>query len=475
MMNRDPFEPRLRRYLEERADDRPPVGFEAQVLRQVTTERNRPVSGPRQLFAATAITVMAVGLAAGVAYMRNHGTVGQSPTPSAEAPALSIGTGGGGDWVVQRGVDLGTATRLPGPTHNVLYHTTDGGGSWQARLNFTGIYDGMSWTPDRQVGVVWTFEMTRPCGPTAQSCTLPSDEVVTVFSTTDSGLHWTEHPTQTFGMGASIYFNGKDGWALSLHDYAQGQTATVPQLFHTTDGGASWSKVSDLPGLSRMQMSGGTWGHTSGVGETNFEFANDQHGWLATGGIAQPGNSGLLETTDGGHTWKPVIITAPSTMSAESMVVGYPVMLGHGQALLPVFFGSMTDPNSFSADHHYVFDSSDGGKTWTNPRPLDANGVQPTGDQWQNFYLDANHWWFTAINQRSAGEPVAQSGPAIGRTSDGGKTWQLFRAKDAPTILQMTFTDADHGWAFAVTGPNNTNILLRTTDGGASWHRVQVP
>jgi photosystem II stability/assembly factor-like uncharacterized protein len=71
--------------------------------------------------------------------------------------------------------------------------------------------------------------------------------------------------------------------------------------------------------------------------------------------------------------------------------------------------------------------------------------------------------------------PLLQSGPAIGRTSDGGKTWQLFRAKDAPTILQMTFTDADHGWAFAVTGPNNTNILLRTTDGGASWHPAQVP
>jgi photosystem II stability/assembly factor-like uncharacterized protein len=144
--------------------------------------------------------------------------------------------------------------------------------------------------------------------------------------------------------------------------------------------------------------------------------------------------------------------------------------------LLPAFFGHRTDPNNFSITHRYLYSSTDNGSTWTGPPvELNATGVTPTGDEWQNFYLDANHWWFTAINQRSAGEPVAQSSPAIGRTSDGGKSWQLFRPKNAPTILQMTFTDADHGWAFAVTGPDNTNILLRTTDGGANWHQVQVP
>ncbi|MEA2667518.1 MAG: Photosynthesis system assembly factor, partial [Chloroflexota bacterium] len=85
------------------------------------------------------------------------------------------------------------------------------------------------------------------------------------------------------------------------------------------------------------------------------------------------------------------------------------------------------------------------------------------------------HWWFTAINARSAGEPVPQAGPAVARTTDGGKTWMVFSDKNAPAILQMTFTDADHGWAMAIRGPNNTNNLLRTTDGGAHWQEVQVP
>lgn len=472
MINKDPLEPRLRQYLEERADERPPIGFEDRILRVVKNEPSRAASAPRQLVAATAITVLAVGLAAGVAYLRSHGTAGLGPGPSTPIPTLSIGTGGGGDWVVRRGVE-----QPPGlPTHNVLYRTGDGGQTWQSRLNFDGIYDGMSWTANGRTGVVWTFEMSTPCGPTATSCNVPPNRVVSVYSTTDAGLHWTHHAPQTFGMFALIYFHGPDGWVLSQQHVGQDQPATPGAgLYRTTDAGATWSHVGDLAGLTGMQLSGGMWGHTSGVGETTLEFADAQHGWLATG-LEQTGNPSLLETTDGGQSWHGVtIVEVPAAVAGEQVVLGYPVLLGGGHALLPAFFGDRTDPNNFSITHRYLYSSSDGGSTWTNPLPLSANGLEPTGNEWQNFYLDANHWWFTAINQRSAGEPVAQSGPAVARTTDGGKTWQVFKPKDAPTILQMTFTDADHGWALAVTGPTNTNILLRTTDGGAHWHQVQVP
>jgi photosystem II stability/assembly factor-like uncharacterized protein len=466
MMNRDPFEPRLRRFLEEGANDRPTAGFEDRILRLVTNEPGRRLSAPRQLVAAATIVVMAVGLAAGVAYLRGHGLAGLGPAPTTEIAALSIGTGGGGDWVVWRGA------------HNVLYHTTDGGQTWQDRLTFQGIYDGMSWTTDGRIGVLWTFEMTTPCGATARSCNLPPSNVYTVYSTTDGGLHWTQHSPKPFGNFTLVYFRGMDGWVLSQQDVAPGQPASPGAgLYRTTDGGATWSHVSDLTGLTGMQLSGGTWGHTSGVGQTTLEFADANHGWLATGLEMTSGNYSLLETTDGGKSWHGIsIVEGPAAVAGQEELLGYPILLGGGHALLPAFFGHRTDPNNFSITHRYIYSSTDNGSTWTGPPvELNAKGVTPTGDQWQNFYLDANHWWFTAINQRSAGEPVAQSGPAIGRTSDGGKTWQLFRSKDAPTILQMTFTDADHGWAFAVTGPTNTNILLRTTDGGANWHQVQVP
>ncbi len=356
----------------------------------------------------------------------------------------------------------------------MLYHTADGGQTWQSRLNFDGIYDGMSWTANGRTGVVWTFEMTTPCGPTATSCNVRANRAVTVHSTSDAGLHWTPH-TKMFGDFVLIDFIGANGWVLSTEEM-QGQQQPAARLYHTTDAGANWSLIGQIESVSQMQVSGGVWGHTFGVGERNFEFAGAKHGWLATGSLAKSGDSGLLETTDGGLTWNSVGVTPPVAVAGEGMIVGYPILLANGQALLPVFFGHMTEPNiSFNADHHYVYFSSDGGSTWANPQPLETNGIQPTGSEWQNFYLDANHWWFTAINHRTAGRPVSQSGPAVGRTTDGGKTWQVFKSKDAPTILQMTFRDADHGWALAITGPDDRNNLLRTTDGGAQWHEVQVP
>ena len=479
MSNTDPLEPRLRRYLDERAADRPPVGLEDRILR-VITDDTRPLpapSLPRQLLAAAAIAALAVGLAIGVAAIRSHGfgLLNNGPTaPSGTTiKALSIGTQGGSDWVVARGIDIGP--NLPAQkAGNILYHTADSGATWQARLNFTGNYNGMSWSADGRSGVLWTQDMTRPCG-TANACYQPSNELVTVYSTTDGGFHWAQHQPRTFGSMTITYFSGTNGWALTRFDYTQGQTPTVPALFRTTDTGSTWTKIADLPDLNGMQLSSGIWGYTYGVGQTNLEFADADHGWLATGLEGSTGNSGLLATTDGGKTWHSVAIEPPPAMAGEQVVIGYPALLANGHALLPVYFGHRTDPNNFSIDHRYIYSTADGGATWASPLPLSANGVQPTGYEWQSFYLDTNHWWFTAINARSAGEPVPQAGPAVARTTDGGKTWQVFSGKGAPTILQMTFTDADHGWAMAIAGPDNTNILLRTNDGGAHWRQVQVP
>ena len=277
-------------------------------------------------------------------------------------------------------------------------------------------------------------------------------------------------------MFALVYFHGSDGWVLSEAVVAQGQPAAPGRsLCRTTDAGATWSQLTGLTGLTGVPLSGGMWGHDWGVGKMNLEFADAQHGWLATGLETTSGNHSVYETSDGGKTYGLSMVEAPAAVAGEEEVLGYPILPSSGHALLPAFFGHRTDPNNFSITHRYVYSSSDGGSTWTDPVELNADGVKPTGDEWQNFHLDANHWWFTAINQRSAGEPVAQSGPAVARTTDGGKTWQVFKPKDALTILQMTFTDADHRWALAITGPTNTNILLRTTDGGAHWHQVHVP
>ena len=65
------------------------------------------------------------------------------------------------------------------------------------------------------------------------------------------------------------------------------------------------------------------------------------------------------------------------------------------------------------------------------------------------------------------------AGPAVARTLDGGRTWTVFH--NTYRILQMTFGDRTHGYALDVTGINNVNGILSTSDGGATWQRVTVP
>jgi len=376
------------------------------------------------------------------------------PAPAAEGPALSLGVSGPtGDWIIRR------PSRQNGPD-NGLYQSTDGGRSWQRRLEFNGIYDGMSWAPSGG-GVIWSIDMAAHACPTAAANCSPPSQSLTVYATSDGGLHWSPR-APTSWAAEFVFFRGTEGWATSG---GPGSGSNAPNLYRTADAGASWTVVGAAPI--------GNVGHTYGVGETPLVFATSQTGWFATRQAGNPNNSGLVITTNGGRTWASQPVQPPTGVTQPELMLGYPKILADGTLLLPAFVGRQTDPNTFSISRWYVYFSSDGGLTWSNPQVVQAaNGVKPTGDEFQDSFVDALHWWFTAVDQRSAGEPVAQASPAVGRTMDGGKTWEVFKS---PTIIQLEFSDASRGWAFAVSGPNNTNVLLRTTDGGAHWNQVRIP
>lgn len=382
--------------------------------------------------------------------------------------ALSLGTtGSSGDWVVRRTLHLGRTSGSV-PPGNVLFQTTDGGRTWMERLRFTEGYDGLSWDAGGRNGTLWTIDWTPVgCTPSSGRCSAPATYGLTVYATTDGGLHWLRHAPTTFPAGF-VFFRGVEGWVLSQSPLARSEAAPI---YHTTDAGATWTSVGTLTHAN-------SWGFTSGVGENQFQFANDKVGWFRTGGLAAPGDSGLYVTTDSGHSWASVTVQLPAGLQGADMILGYPVLFANGQAVLPVAFGHTTDsaygrdPNHFATSARYAYSSADGGLTWSNPQPLAANGLQPQGSEYMQVYLDARHWWFTSVNDHPANNPVPQGQQFVARTTDGGKTWQVF---PSPAIIQMMFSDSQRGWAEAVTGPNNTNILLRTTDGGAHWHEVRLP
>lgn len=73
---------------------------------------------------------------------------------------------------------------------------------------------------------------------------------------------------------------------------------------------------------------------------------------------------------------------------------------------------------------------------------------------------------------------IVGSGGAYLSTKDGGATWKKEKNFTEDIIRQVYFTDASNGWLLCerdlyALGANSPSYLLKTTDGGANWERVE--
>jgi photosystem II stability/assembly factor-like uncharacterized protein len=86
------------------------------------------------------------------------------------------------------------------------------------------------------------------------------------------------------------------------------------------------------------------------------------------------------------------------------------------------------------------------------------------------FFLDQERGW------------VVGSKGAFLATIDGGKTWQSKPRPSADILLDIYFADALNGWlvceknVYDLTTKDDTiTYLMNTSDGGATWNRVNIP
>jgi photosystem II stability/assembly factor-like uncharacterized protein len=233
-------------------------------------------------------------------------------------------------------------------------------------------------------------------------------------------------------------------------------------LLQTTDGGATWKKL--LP-LTHDTLH-------------DVYFANENVGWLlAERDLLKLTRNDeprayLLKTEDGGFSWRRIFLNSP----------------GPNVRLVRAIFADSQRGWVFG-ETGIIFVTRDGGDHWERQASptkhlllggafvdyahlwlVGAGGtIVQSGDAgmtWQSGIVrdDANTR-FTAASfvGKSLGWAVGAAG-SIFRTTDGGRTWFAQRSNVDADLFDVKFIDRNEGWAAGTEG-----LLLHTNDGGAHW------
>jgi photosystem II stability/assembly factor-like uncharacterized protein len=325
---------------------------------------------------------------------------------------------------------------------NHVLITKDGGNTWkdvtppegQAPSDETKVATG-TFEDAQSAWVVYSFI----------SGTVPVQSVV--WLTQDSGATWqASQPLDLSGLnefynpGSLQFVDGKSGWLLvhvgvgMMHDYYV--------LYHTTDGGLTWTRIQDPYNDTSSTMS---------CTKTSMLFTDATHGWLLGDCHGVAAGVQLFRSSDAGVTWQPVSLPEPpdypGVFSNESQVAC--------GAYNPFFFGNdlghiVVNCQDYSGTQityfYYLYTTQDGGNTWSS-----------------NTYPGENVYFFSA----DTGWALSKK---IRKTTDGGKTWTAI--SDVTWNAQMDFISEQIGWVIATA--DNQVALVKTDNGGARW-QILIP
>jgi photosystem II stability/assembly factor-like uncharacterized protein len=273
-------------------------------------------------------------------------------------------------------------------------------------------------------GLSWTFialpGCLQSCGPISLSMVDAQNgfavagglqgQRALVFSTHDGGMTWTQIATMPSLGGVDVggplegsqllFTSDLDGWAVPGPSGSTSSERQAPGgvIYRTTDGGLSWSVASGLPAALQYTL-------------PKF-FGPQDAVTLATEGTQGDRDPAVFATQDGGTTWT--------------------------RYRLPAFVGAHFQPGSFATRFAAVgllnwkvdtgsklYETTDGGKTWTSstPRPKvglgDVEGIDFSSPS-LGMAIEQNPVCFT---KAAVGVASYECYPVLTLTSDGGRQW----------------------------------------------------
>lgn len=331
----------------------------------------------------------------------------------------------------------GVAKQLRGVEHVV--RTQDGGYTWQNVSPPQMLYE----SGDNSWRVTAKFIDLKRAWVLYTSQSPIFQAYYRVWVTEDGGETWVEsEPIPSTGDGA--YFSPGNfsyvapgfGW-LIVH-VEGGMHSDYSEIFATADGGYTWVRVADPYSPTTDSL--------MSLPILEIEFADEVWGMATKSTEGVMPQAFVVQTFDGGYTWKDYFLPAPAGIDWEKDLLNCstlsPAFVGEGQVYL------LLNCRDFDGNRYvHFYASQDYGETW-QITPLNA-------DVHQLIFWDADTGYALGRN--------------VLRTFDGGNTWEF--VKEMKWQGDFSFVDAQYGWAVAE--DNGRIALVRTEDGGASWDLIK--
>ena len=234
-----------------------------------------------------------------------------------------------------------------------------------------------------------------------------------VLQKTIDGVNWIRIPLDSTSSLNSVYFvNDTVGW-ISGSGYPE------RAIQKTTDGGINWT---------------GQFGSYDYI-VYSIQFLDENTGWAAGLIDRDFPTYYTLKTTDGGTNWiyqnlpVPIVSRIFFTNHNTGWIVGNSNVWGGGGAILK---------------------TTDAGINWISESTVDyrINSIH---------FVDENIGWM-------AGWDYNSGLGMVGKTTDGGETWENQSPAGINTLEDIYFVDEYMGWVVGTGG-----IILHTTDGSENW------
>jgi len=192
-------------------------------------------------------------------------------------------------------------------------------------------------------------------------------------------------------MRDTHFIDDLQGWAVGAPYWNQTTLQYESTVLRTVDGGVTWTT------------------QPSGVDETlrGACFTDANSGWVV-------GTNGtILHTSNGGLSWTPQTVSTSDELRA---VVFVSPLLGWATSIAETHWDAMSDPDGWAGS---IWHTTDGGVTWVQQAVPAGTGILNRID-----FVSATHGWAVGIEEIGTtpwGAPDYAG--AVYQTTDGGQTW----------------------------------------------------